>query len=273
MGGWTQKTQTCSEGLLEHLAEEPIDSHLQQNFNHVPPNTGNTESEWAMFNCRGGCFELWPLGGGHPGLGRVTSWRKSHMGPCWLVVLQRQLMSICGPSRPNPGCFWDSEIDCGKSLVKPLIKTLNPLRRFWQTIRWGTWRLFHPYSKRIAEVVKKLCCGRAQRLDEISPEMLKALDVVRLSWLTLHWHQWQCHWIGRLWWWLLYFKKMDKDVFQLLGTSPTGKGCWSLINGGTSDSKGNYLQLHLNIRGCVSEYLALVVLGLVGISPSESVSV
>lgn len=33
------------------------------------------------------------------------------------------------------------------------------------------------------------------------------------------------------------------------------------------------LQLNLNISGCVCEYLALVGLGLVGIFPSESVSV
>ena len=36
----------------------------------------------------------------------------------------------------------------------------------------------------VAEVVKKLLSGKAPGVDEICPEILKALDIVGLSWLT-----------------------------------------------------------------------------------------
>ena len=36
----------------------------------------------------------------------------------------------------------------------------------------------------VAEVVKKLLSGKSPEVDEIRPEMLKALDIVGLSWLT-----------------------------------------------------------------------------------------
>lgn len=36
----------------------------------------------------------------------------------------------------------------------------------------------------LAEVVKKLLGGRAPEIDEIHPVMLKALNIVGLSWLT-----------------------------------------------------------------------------------------
>ena len=36
----------------------------------------------------------------------------------------------------------------------------------------------------VAEVVKKLLGGKAQGVDEVSPEFLRALDVVGISWLT-----------------------------------------------------------------------------------------
>jgi len=36
----------------------------------------------------------------------------------------------------------------------------------------------------VAEIVTKLFSGKAPRVDEILPEMLKALDIVQLSWLT-----------------------------------------------------------------------------------------
>ena len=36
----------------------------------------------------------------------------------------------------------------------------------------------------VTRVVKKLLAGRVPEVDEICPEFLKALDVVRLSWLT-----------------------------------------------------------------------------------------
>ena len=36
----------------------------------------------------------------------------------------------------------------------------------------------------IVRAVKQLCCGSAPGVDEIRPELLKALDVVGLSWLT-----------------------------------------------------------------------------------------
>ena len=39
-------------------------------------------------------------------------------------------------------------------------------------------------SRSISRVVKKLLCGKAPEVDEIGLEMLKALDVVGLSWLT-----------------------------------------------------------------------------------------
>ena len=43
----------------------------------------------------------------------------------------------------------------------------------------------HPISgAEVAEVVKKLLCGKAPGVDEVCPEFLKALDVVGLSWLT-----------------------------------------------------------------------------------------
>ena len=39
-------------------------------------------------------------------------------------------------------------------------------------------------SAKVAKVVKKLLCGRAPGVDDVCPGFLKALDVVRLSWLT-----------------------------------------------------------------------------------------
>jgi len=36
----------------------------------------------------------------------------------------------------------------------------------------------------VAEVVKKLFSGKASGVDEIRPEMLKTLDIIRLLWLT-----------------------------------------------------------------------------------------
>jgi len=36
----------------------------------------------------------------------------------------------------------------------------------------------------VAEVVKKILSGKVPCVDEIHPEMLKALDIVGLSWLT-----------------------------------------------------------------------------------------
>ncbi len=37
----------------------------------------------------------------------------------------------------------------------------------------------------VAEVVKKLLGGKAPGVDEVSPEFLRALDVIGLSWLTV----------------------------------------------------------------------------------------
>lgn len=45
----------------------------------------------------------------------------------------------------------------------------------------------------ITEIVKKLVSGKAPGVDEICPEMLKALDNVGLSWLTfLCSFMWRC---------------------------------------------------------------------------------
>lgn len=36
----------------------------------------------------------------------------------------------------------------------------------------------------VSDVVKKLLSGKAPDVDKVRPEMLKALDIVWLSWLT-----------------------------------------------------------------------------------------
>jgi len=55
----------------------------------------------------------------------------------------------------------------------------------------------------VVNVIKKLLVGKAQGVDEVRPEFLKALDVVGLSWLTLlcniTWTSRQCQ-TGRSGW-------------------------------------------------------------------------
>ncbi len=59
----------------------------------------------------------------------------------------------------------------------------------------------------VTKVVKKLLGGKAPGVDEIHPEYLKSLDVVRLSWLTrlcnIAWRSGQYLWDGRSGWWSL----------------------------------------------------------------------
>jgi len=77
----------------------------------------------------------------------------------------------------------------------------------------------------VAEVVKKLFSGKAPGVVEIRPEVLKALDIVGLSWLYL--------WNGRPGWWSPFSEKGTGGCAPIIGvsqcSSSLGKfipGCW-----------------------------------------------
>lgn len=61
-----------------------------------------------------------------------------------------------------------------------VLKQLEDWRRIWRTLSWT----FSLLGFQVAEAVKQLCYGSILSGDDISPKFLKALDVVRLSWLT-----------------------------------------------------------------------------------------
>ena len=87
----------------------------------------------------------------------------------------------------------------------------------------------------LSEVVKKVLSGKAPGLDEIHPEIVRSLDIVGVSWLTLLlkavWRSRQCLWTGRGW--FPYLKKGSWRVHSnyqgVTMLSPHRKlmpGCW-----------------------------------------------
>ncbi len=78
---------------------------------------------------------------------------------------------------------------------------------------------FEEDSSMSLKVVKKLHRGKVLGMDEIRPEMLKALGIVGSSWLhasSLSCEgQGQCLWSGRLEWWFLSSRKGTTGYLSL----------------------------------------------------------
>ena len=81
----------------------------------------------------------------------------------------------------------------------------------------------------VSESVEKLLSGKVPGVDEICPEMLKALDIVGLSWLTRLFSVET----GKLGWWFTFSKKRTGGCAPIIGVShcsaTPGKltpGCW-----------------------------------------------
>lgn len=124
--------------LVEESVRKIFNSHLRKNFKHIQAEERYIESEWAIFHasiaeaptltCGCNVASVSHLGG-HPGFGRLSSWRRRLIGPCWLVGLQRQLRSIRRPSRSHTKnwLLLRQNLKRGRGLVSLWMKTLNRL--------------------------------------------------------------------------------------------------------------------------------------------------
>ena len=121
-------------------------------------------------------------GGGHRGWERLLSWRRSSHT---FVGLQKQVTGTGRPTGPHPR--WKRR--GGRSLARPWKTTFGLLQEDSDKPSVGT-----VYKE--GGVLSILSSWRLWMLSDCLGWQASA---------TLHGHQGQCLWIGRLGWWFVYF--------------------------------------------------------------------
>uniref|UniRef100_A0A8C5CGF6 Reverse transcriptase domain-containing protein n=1 Tax=Gadus morhua TaxID=8049 RepID=A0A8C5CGF6_GADMO len=205
----------------ERLEEAPVlgifNSHLRWSFSGIPVEVGGIEPEWAVFNAfiaeavvaSCGLRVLGSSRGGNP----RTPW--------WTPVVKeavrlkkeafRDMISWRTPDSVASQCFWKTirHLRRGKrGTIQAVYSKDGTLLTSTEEVV-GRWKehfeeLLNPNNTpsmleaeievdgvsssislvEVTEVVKHLRSGKAPGIDEIQPEMLKALGVEGLSWMT-----------------------------------------------------------------------------------------
>ncbi|XP_061650970.1 uncharacterized protein LOC133487820 [Phyllopteryx taeniolatus] len=240
--------RVCWERLPESPVRRILNSHLRQNFAHVPGEAGHIESKWTMFRpsiaeaAEQSCGRK-VVGACRGGNARNRWWTPTVRDAVKLKKESCRALLACGTPEAADGSrlakqnaalvvaeaktrVWEAMEEDFRTASRNFWSTIRRLRRGKQcTIntvysgdgalltstrdvesRWGEYfedllnstdtpsheeaesgfsEAGSPISGiEVTEVVKKLLGDKAPGVDEIRPESLNAMDVVRLSWLT-----------------------------------------------------------------------------------------
>ncbi|CAG6007068.1 unnamed protein product [Menidia menidia] len=191
----------------ESPVRRSFNSHLRESFEHVPGEVGDIESEWAMFRASINDAASRSCGRravdacrGNPRTRRWTpaaadGYRQSKRHAARVVAeAKTQAWEEFGEAMEKDfrmassadGVLPTSTRDVVDRWAEYFDDFLNPTgASSIGGAEPGDPELGSLISgAEVTEVVKKLRGGRAQGVDEIQPEFLKALDAVRLRWLT-----------------------------------------------------------------------------------------
>ncbi|TKS65465.1 putative 149 kDa protein ORF 2 [Collichthys lucidus] len=200
-----RSVRVCWERLAESPVRKSFNSHLRESFSHVPGEAGDIESEWTLF--RSSIVEAADRSCGRKVVGACRGG-----GPrtrCWeefgkamendFRTASRRFWTTIRRLRRGKQCTVNTVFSGGGVLLTATRDVLGRWREYFEDLlnptstssleeaEPGDPVVVSPISgAEVAEIVKKLLCGKAPGVDEVRLEFLKALDVVGVSWLTRH---------------------------------------------------------------------------------------
>ncbi|KAK3568835.1 hypothetical protein QTP86_017957 [Hemibagrus guttatus] len=178
--------RVCWERLADPSVRGVFNSHLRESFNQIPREVGDIESEWTTFSSSIVDAAIRSCGRKVSGAGRAAIPEHSggHWKPFGHLRRGKQLSANTVYGGGGELLFLTGDIvgrwkEYFEDLLNPsdTPSVEEPEAEDSEVDSFIT-------QAEVTEVVQQLLGGKAPGVDEIRPEYLKSLDVVRLSWLT-----------------------------------------------------------------------------------------